>query len=109
MELVNLLEAKALLHIDFIDDDAQIDLCIKGASAAIFNYLKSQGRSSFYDETTGLFTADIPDNVKVATIMLTGMIYESVDNDEMKNFSEHGYPPKQIQSILFQMRDPAIA
>jgi hypothetical protein len=103
-DFASLKETKASLRIldDETDDDDLLRLLIKAASASVANYLKSAATPLLVDG------AEIPGEVKVATIMLTGFLYRSPDQDPDQYF-ERGYLPMPVTALLYPLRDPAIA
>jgi hypothetical protein len=109
--LVTLAEVKAGLRIDTTDDDALLQLLIGAASESVINYLKAQAAELFdLDAAQGNSPqdADVPDVIKNATIFLTGVYYRNSDGDADKNFTP-GYLPAPVISMLYSLRDPAIA
>ncbi|MGF6957999.1 head-tail connector protein [Paraburkholderia youngii] len=97
-DLVTLDEAKARLRIDGNDMDADLSLAIAGASASVVAYLK---REDWTDP------ADVPANVKNATIMLAGMFIRDPDGAESQTWQQ-GYLPNAVVAILYPLRDPAL-
>lgn len=108
IDLVTLERVKQGLLIDTTDDDARLQLLITAASAAVLRYLKEIGSASFYDWENSTITADVPDDVQVATIMLVGHIYRSPDSNEDGAF-ERGSLPKPVTALIYSRRDPALA
>lgn len=109
--LVTLEEVKAGLRIETDEDDAMLQLLIGAASESVINYLKAQAAELFdLDAAQGNSPedADVPDVIKNATIYLTGVYYRNRDGDTDKNF-EPGYMPGPVISMLYPLRDPALA
>lgn len=109
--LVTLDEVKVGLRVDSSDDDALLELLIGAASESVINYLKDQAAELFdLDAAIGNSPqdADVPDVIKNATIYLTGVYYRNKDGDADKNF-EPGYLPAPVISMLYPLRDPALA
>lgn len=92
-------------------DAAYVSLQIEAASEAVLNYLKS-GADAFLD-TNGDVPVDtngvpiVPFAVRAATLIMFGYLYRS--RDEPWDGQEHGYPPRPVVSLLYQLRDPALA
>lgn len=84
------------------DDDALLEMLITAASKSVANYLKSSADPLLPDG------AEIPGEVRVATIILVGFLYRSPDQDPDKYF-ERGYLPAPVTALLYPLRDPAIA
>ncbi len=84
------------------DDDALLEMLITAASKSVANYLKSSADSLLPNE------AEIPAEVRVATIMLVGYLYRSPDEDPDKYF-ERGFLPAPVTALLYPLRDPAVA
>lgn len=109
--LVSLEQVKEALRIeqDVEDDDGLLELLIKGASGRIVNYLKSQADSVLDLDSSGEPTSGgVPDVVEVATIMLVGYLYRNPDQDPDKDWAP-GYLPRPVASLIYQLRDPALA
>lgn len=105
--LVSLADVKQALRIDTSDDDLWLTALIAGASRSVLNYLKS-GADIFKDEEGVIEPASIPDEVKISTIMMVGYLFRNPDNDTEKAF-EPGYLPAPVVSMLYPLRDPALA
>lgn len=116
--LVTLEEVRVALRIgnvfdspmeDHEDDSILEDIYIPAASTAIIRYLKDQAETVI----TGLAdspatSVGCPEDVKLAVIMLVGMIYREPDGDEAKLFSR-GELPFPVTAMLYGYRDPALA
>lgn len=107
MMLASLEDAKAALRIDGDDDDAALSLAIRAASAGVVAYLKS-GADAFIADGDLIEGAEIPDNVRIATIYWAGVLRRNPDNNVEGEITP-GYPPAPVVSLLYQMRDPACA
>lgn len=103
-DFASLEETKSSLRIldDETDDDALLRLLITAASRSVANYLKSAATPLLADD------AEIPSEVKVATIMLAGFLYRSPDQDPDQYFAR-GFLPMPVTALLYPLRDPAIA
>ena len=117
MMLVSLATTKEHLRMDHNAEDGMIELYIHSASAMILNYLKS-GADTFLD-SSGIVAMDsnlepigIPYEVQAATWLLTGYLFRLRDDNDNSRFRpsfEAGYMPAPIISILYPLRDPALA
>lgn len=99
MPLVDLDEVKNALKIEEDDYDTTLALLIEAASEAVLNYLKVEDTE---------YASGAPNAVKVATILLVGYLYENPDADPEKAFVNN-YLPGPVVSLLYNLRDPAIA
>lgn len=107
--LVTKEQVKAALRIDTTDDDAHLTLLIGAASNRIISFLKGRADEVLNLDSAGeLTSAGIPDEVTVATIMLVGYLYRNPDQDRDGDF-ELGQLPKPVKSLLYMLRDPALA
>lgn len=107
VQLVDLDEIKAALRIDGDDEDAALELLCEAVSEAVIAYLKS-GAAEFIEDGEVPSGAIVPTRVKVATIYWIGVLRRNPDNDTEGAF-QLGYPPFPVVSMLYQMRDPALA
>jgi len=103
--LVEVSEVKARLRFDNDEEDADIELAIHSASAAVLNYLKVAHDN--YDDSFGV-VADVPFEVVQAVIALVGIWKRDPAGVEMKDW-EMGYLPRPVMAILYPLRDPAMA
>lgn len=94
-------ELKPALRIDHEDDDTMLEILIKASSQLVSEYLKDSAPESDYP-------AEVPERVRLATIMLVGYFYRNPDADPEKAF-DPGYLPAPVQSILYPLRKPTIA
>lgn len=109
LTLVTVEQVKAALRIDTTDDDATLALLVGAASNRIVRYLKDRADAVLGLDSAGEITSDgIPDEVTVACIMLVGYLYRNPDQDPDGDF-ERGYLPKPVSSLLYMLRDPALA
>lgn len=113
IELVTLAEVKAHVRMDHDLDDADLTLKIQGASEIIVSYLKD-GALVFLDSSGDFLAIDsngngvVPARVKIATLALVGILARDRDGQEMEKWS-HGFLPYSVTSLLYDMRDPAVA
>lgn len=116
-DIITLEQAKAQSNIDHDTNDDEIENeLIPAACAAVQNYLK--GASIYqpeYDssgeivvDTNGdtVYTADLLPEVVQATKMMFSYLWRFRDED---GGIEHGYLPKPVMALLYQLRDPALA
>lgn len=112
VELVTLQQVKDMLRFDEDedDDDATLELLIKAASNRIVNYLKDQADAVLGLDSSGELPsgADVPAEVEAATVMLVGYLFKNPDQDPEKDWSP-GYLPRNVASMIYQLRDPALA
>lgn len=105
--LVTLAEVKGSLHFDDNDEDAKLSLLIESASRKILRHIKSDGEE--YTDTSGeIVPGNVEGDIKVATILLVGILYRGVDGDEEKQF-EMGFLPAPVVSLLYDRRLPTLA
>lgn len=100
MDYATLDEVKLGLRIDHDDDDAHLTILITGSSRMVAQYLKSAAP----EDSSG----DVPEEIKIATIMLVGYLYANPDSDPDKAF-DPGYLPAPVQSILYPLRTPTLS
>ncbi|WP_412063984.1 head-tail connector protein [Rhizobium sp. SYY.PMSO] len=105
---VSLETVKMRLKIDFADDDALLDGLIDAATDAVINYLKSAAEQ--YLDSGGSVPSgiDIPPVIQTATVMMVGYLYRNPDQDPDRDF-DPGYLPGPVISLLYPLRDPALA
>lgn len=113
--LVTLDEASSYVRRDTSDDDAELELLVQAASEAVLNYIKENTVVSFIDsngdviaEDSDGVAEDVPAVVKAATLYMTAWLYRHRDADPDKDFT-HGYLPMPVISLLYPLRDPALA
>jgi hypothetical protein len=125
IQFVTLQEASDHLRRDTDDDDNDLLLKIKASSGAVQNYLKKSYAAYYWQEDTNgdtlldsagdpipqLDTAGDPivrEEVKLATLYLIGVMYKDRDGQESQKWS-FGYLPTPVLSLLYPLRDPAMA
>jgi hypothetical protein len=103
MMLVTVDEAKERLRVIHDEDDDDLEMMIRGTSAAVLRYLRSDG-AEFVTSDGDLH---VPDDVQLAVLMLTGILFRDRDGTEAKDW-EHGFLPKPVIALLYPLRDPAM-
>lgn len=103
--LVDLDQVKERLRFDHDLEDDTLTLLVEGASEAVLNYLRL-GHDYYLDSNGDV--VDVPGVVKNATILLTGILSKDRDGEFMKDW-QSGFLPAPIVSLLYPLRDPAIA
>lgn len=107
MMLASLDETKAGLRIFHDDEDDTLGILIEAASESVVGYMKSAA-NIFLDSDGNVIVGNVPQRVKWATILLVGYLNENRDSDQ-ENAFEMGYLPKPVMSLLYSLRDPALA
>lgn len=115
MMLVSLEEAKKHIRVDHDDEDAEITLYLKAASAAVINYLKTyaeryfDSNSDIIEDSNGI-VSDVGFEVQAATLLMVGYLYRLRDDNDNSSFRasfEFGQLPIPVISLLYPLRDPA--
>lgn len=110
--LVSLASVKQALRVDHTDDDGMLELLISAASRRVVRHLKGQAGellsidsppNSPPDDITG-----VPEDVRGAVIILTGIMYRNMDNDTDNAFVD-GELPNPVKAMLKALRDPTLA
>lgn len=110
MMLISLEQARAHLRIDTMDDDADLELKIHAASAAVANYL-GDAADDFLDTDGDPFMDSsgdapfVPFEVKAATLLMLGALYKDRDGSEQ---FQQGYLPAAVTALLYPLRDPVM-
>ena len=114
--LVSLTAAKKHLRVDHDDEDSDIELKVLAASAAVLDYLKSY--ATFLD-SEGSVPQDsegepqgVPYQVQAATLLLLGDLYKNREpqgDDVVDAQFGYGYLPRAVITLLYPLRDPALA
>ncbi|MGQ7243702.1 head-tail connector protein [Salinicola sp. V024] len=97
---VTLEEAKNHLLVDHDEDDADIQLKILGASAAISNYITEPAYVD--DEET-----EVKPIIKIATLVYVGILYRDRDSEKASEY-DNSYPPSFVCSILHSLRQSTL-
>lgn len=109
---VTLEDTKKALVIEHNDDDDLLELLlIPAASRSIHRYLKGQAGSLLSLDSPPNSPPDvseIPDDVRLATIYLVGQFYKNRDTNADGEFAD-GDMPQPVKSLLYRLRDPALA
>ncbi|MCY1299803.1 Phage gp6-like head-tail connector protein [compost metagenome] len=124
MMYVSLERAKAHLAMDHDEDDPLITIYVQAASGAVKNYLKSasayeverdsnddpvrdsNGDVTYVRDSSG--DKIVAAAVQQAVLLLVGFFYKDRDENPDSAF-EAGYLPKPVTSLLYGLRDPAVA
>lgn len=113
MRLVTLQQAYDYLRADADQDQANVELMVEAASAAVVNYL-GDGADSWLDsqgepilDSNGE-ADDVPAAVKMAVLYLAAWFYRNRDADPEKAFHP-GYLPAPVTAMLYPLRDPTLA
>ena len=110
--LVSLTKVKAALRIDHTDDDSLLELYISAASRAVHAYIGDQAGELLSMDSPPDSPAndldDVDERVQAAIIFLTGHWYRAPDQNPDGVFKQ-GYLPEVVTSLLYALRDPALA
>jgi hypothetical protein len=113
MMLVTLEQAKEQVRETGDCEDDDIKLKIQAASQIIANYLQSAFDP--YLDSTGTPETDadgivlnIPDDVKMATLVMVGYLYRARDSDEEKAFGL-GQLPFAVTALIYHRRPLSMA
>jgi hypothetical protein len=106
--LVDLDQVKARLRYDIDDEDEDLESLIEAASEMVLNYLKVPHTE--FDDSEGN-PQDVPAAVKSAVMLLVGILSKTRDGEAgiINPQWEAGYLPASVMSILYPLRDPALA
>jgi hypothetical protein len=144
IELITVAEARLHLRIDdeldsngdpvAPDDDPDLALKIRAASAAVLNYLKglrnvwvaevqmagaypvlvngrpvpildTEGEPIYVEDTSG--ARIVRDEVRAATLLMLGYLWKDRDENPEGEF-DMGYLPHPVMALLYPLRDPAL-
>lgn len=116
--LVTLEQAKQHLRVKHASDDADIELKVHAASAAVIEYLKEAGADSFLDSSGEVLMSDdsppvplTPPCVQQATLLLVGEFFknrEPTPDDAVPAQFGYGYLPRAVVALLYPLRDPTL-
>lgn len=127
MMYVTLARGKQHLNMDHNEDDTLIASYIEAASSAVKNYLKSaspfeverDSNDNPIRDSSGepVYVVDssgdrVPATVvQQATLLLLGIFYDQREGEAgvINPQWVHGYLPTVVISLLYQLRDPALA
>lgn len=116
MMLVTLQEASDHLRRDTDDDDADLELKIGAASAAVRRYLKDA--SPYELDSNGDVEVDsngdpvVLFEVRAAVLMLLGELYKNREGEqdgEIPTQWGYGYLPRPVVALLYPLRHPSMA
>jgi len=107
LEFVSLDEVKDHLKIDTDAGDADLQLKIYSASAAILDYV--QGSRDRLIDTAGKVIPDTPEllRVKQATLIFVGIL-DRVRGGEEETQYQQGQLPYSVTSLIYSLRKPTI-
>lgn len=107
--LVTLAETKGGLRfeMDETEHDVRLHLLIGGASRMVLRFLKSTG-DEYRDSNGEVVPGNVPDDIKVATIMLIGILNRNADANEDGIFEAERLPAP-VESMLSSLRSPTLA
>jgi hypothetical protein len=103
--IVSLQEAKDHLRIDNDAEDADLTLKIQASSQIILDYLR-KSESDYGEDSDGIL--ETPTSVKMACLILVGILYRDRDGEESKNWNQ-GYLPFSVTALIYQLRNPALS
>ena len=110
--LVSLSRAKAHLRITGTDDDSDVELKLKGASAAVLRYIDSNqdflDTNGDPDEESDGVALNVPEDIQAATLLLLGDLYKERDGVNAAEW-EHGFLPRSVVRLLYPYRTPTLA
>jgi len=107
--IVTIGDARAWVRVDTAESDTRTEQCLSAASRAVTRHLKGQASvvlsidsppNSPPDDLSGVL-----EDVKLATLILCQIFYD----DDKEQFSETGELPHIVRTLLYPLRDPALA
>ena len=107
MMLITPAQAIEHLRADTTEDDPDLLAKIQEASAIVLAYLKGAS-AGYFGEDGELIPSAVPFQVHAAVKLMLGYLYRNRDSDEEGDY-EQGYLPKPVTSLLYPLRDPALA
>ncbi len=115
MMLVSLEEARAHIRSDTNDDEADLTLKIKGASAAVMTYIKVAS----WADSSGLVPVDssgvaydTPDDIKSACLLLIGEFYKNREGEQSQPVDGqygYGFLSRAVLALLYPYRVPTVS
>jgi hypothetical protein len=108
VNLVTLRQAKAHLNVDHDFDDDVINGKRHDASMAVMNYIKADEHATDFNwvDALGEPSVDLPGEVRAATLLVLGAMYENRDGDIFRSPTPLSQP---VMDLLWRHRDPALA
>jgi hypothetical protein len=113
MGLVSLQQAKDALRYDGSDNDTVVQMMIDFASAAVLAHLKFPADA--YQDSSGLIPLDtngdpmdIPGDIQMAVIYLTGYFLRDPSGVEGASWDEYSLP-RPVIALLYPRRKPSYA
>lgn len=116
MMLVTLQEASDHLRRDTTDDNADLELKIRAASAAVLRYLKDA--SPYERDSNGDVVVDsngdpeVLFEVRAAVLLMLGELYKNREGEqggEIPTQWGYGYLPRPVVALLYPLRHPSMA
>lgn len=107
INLVTLDEAKEHLRVDHDADDSDIKLKIAGVSAIIIDYIKD-GVKKIIDENGQPIESMELNRVKIAVLLLLGILYKDRDSEFMNQW-QLGFLPDSVTALIYSLRTPTVA
>lgn len=108
VSFVSVDEFKEATNRDSPDQDLDIQRCLDMASRWVVRYLKGGASQFVNDAGEAVQSADDMPLVKGAVIYIAAVMLRNPDNDTEGAFNP-GYPPGPVVSMLYSLRDPALA
>jgi hypothetical protein len=105
--LVSIAEARGALRFNDTDSDVRLSLLISAASNAILRYINSEG-DEYRDSAGDIIPGNVPDDIKIATIMLVGIMDRNPDGND-GGIYKSDFLPEPVEAILMCLRDPTLA
>ena len=106
MKLVSIDQASDHLRRDTTDDDADLELKIEAASAAVMTYIDDddflRDSNGEFDTDSDGVVADVPAVVQAATLLMVGELYLSREG-RFADTSPGRLPPA-VESLLYPLK-----
>lgn len=99
--LVTLEQVKSSLRVDFIDSDTDLALKIEQATDAVVDYIKKPDH--------GWTVETVPGRVSAAIILVVKSLFDDSEKAELLSALAGGELKNPVVSLLYRLRDPALA